>query len=231
MPEKFVPSIRGNLKKHIIHVPRAISEASGILINGRLIRSLLFSTDVAIIKNMNADAVIAVYPFTPQPVITYAIIHAADVPVFTGVGGGTTRGSRVISLAKHAEYQGSIGVVVNAPTENDTIVQMAHIIDIPVVVTVVSKHVDVGQRIDAGAKILNVSAAQNTAEIVRWIRKDYPTVPIIATGGPTEDTILRTIDAGANAITYTPPTNGTLFSELMKKYREEENTHDDQRTL
>ncbi len=35
--------------------------------------------------------------------------------------------------------------------------------------------------------------------------------PIIATGGPTEESILRTIQAGANAITYTPPTTGQLF--------------------
>ena len=39
------------------------------------------------------------------------------------------------------------------------------------------------------------------------------------TGGPTEEDILRTIYAGANAITYTPPTTGTLFSELMRQYR------------
>jgi hypothetical protein len=222
--DQFVPSIRGNLKKHIIHVPEVIKYASGILINGRLIKSLLFSTDVAIIKNMNADAIIAVYPFTPSPVITHSIILAADVPVFTGVGGGTTRGERVISLANHAEYQGSIGVVVNAPTDNSTIVQMSHIIDIPIVVTVVSHNVDINARLEAGAKIINVSAASQTASVVKQIRKDHPKVPIIATGGPNDETILQTIEAGANAITYTPPTNGELFSVLMDKYRiEEEN--------
>ena len=46
-----------------------------------------------------------------------------------------------------------------------------------------------------------------------------PEVPIIATGGPTEETIMSTIEAGANAITYTPPTNGELFAESMRKYR------------
>ena len=43
---------------------------------------------------------------------------------------------------------------------------------------------------------------------------------IIATGGPTEETILATIAAGANAITYTPPTNGQLFAKDMHRYRE-----------
>ena len=43
------------------------------------------------------------------------------------------------------------------------------------------------------------------------IREQFPEVPIIATGGPTDDTIRATIEAGANAITYTPPTSAGLF--------------------
>jgi len=46
-------------------------------------------------------------------------------------------------------------------------------------------------------------------------------VPIIATGGPTPETIMETIEAGANAITYTPPTNAEIFKTLMNKYRAE----------
>jgi len=47
-----------------------------------------------------------------------------------------------------------------------------------------------------------------------------PEVPIIATGGPTEDTIREVIKAGANAISYTPPTTGQIFRGIMDKYRE-----------
>ena len=67
--KKFVPVYEGELRKHSLQVPRCISECSGIRVFGRRIKSLVFSTDVAIIKNINADAVIAVYPFTPQPTI------------------------------------------------------------------------------------------------------------------------------------------------------------------
>lgn len=55
------------------------------------------------------DAVLAVYPFTPQPVITQAILGAADVPVFCGIGGGITRGKRVVNLAMDAEFKGAMG--------------------------------------------------------------------------------------------------------------------------
>ena len=71
---------------------------------------------------------------------------------------------------------------------------------------------------------MNVSGAARTTHIVREIRKKFPKVPIIATGGPTDESIKATIAAGANAITYTPPSNGKLFSELMKKYRGLEET-------
>ena len=126
-----IPTYTGTLRSHSLTLPACIHECSGIRIFGRLIRSLAFTTDVAIIKNINADAIIAVYPFTPQPVI-----------------------------------------------------------------------------------------AQATPDIVADIRQDFPEVPIIATGGPTEESIRRTIQAGANAVTYTPPANGVLFAQLMTRYRQ-----------
>ncbi len=215
----FIPEIEGNLRKHMVRIPDVINQVGGINIFGKNIKSLLFSTDVAIIKNCNANAVIAVYPFTPQPIITHSIIGASDIPVFCGVGGGTTTGKRVVNLAMHAEYQGAIGVVVNAPTSNEVIKSLAAKIDIPVVVTVASENTDIKARLDAGATILNVSCAAKTPQVVRAIREQFPLVPIIATGGPTNESILMTIEAGANTITYTPPTSAELFKELMKKYR------------
>ncbi|HZJ56997.1 MAG TPA: hydrolase [Clostridia bacterium] len=219
--ERFVPEIRGTLRRHMIEVPDSIRKATGIKIFGKRIKSLAFTTDVAVIKNINADAIIAVYPFTPQPAITKAITMAADVPVFCGVGGGVTTGKRVVNLALDAEFEGAIGVVVNAPTDNETIMAVRATIDIPIVVTVISEKTDIQSRLEAGASILNVSGAGKTIDIVKRIRDEFPEVPIIATGGPNDETIIRTVEAGANAITYTPPTPGELFKISMEKYRKE----------
>lgn len=219
MSEQFVPEIEGNLRKHMIRVPKVIEQVSGIRIFGKLIKSLVFTTDVATIRNCNANAVIAVYPFTPQPIITHSIINCSDVPVFCGVGGGTTTGKRVTNLAEDAEFQGAMAVVVNGPTPNETIAYLRDKIEIPIVITVVAEDTDIGGRLAAGASILNVSGGSNTVQMVRRIRKDFPEVPIIATGGPTDETILRTIEAGANAITYTPPSTGAIFKDMMVRYR------------
>ena len=146
---------------------------------------------------------------------------AADVPVFCGVGGGITQGKRVVNLALDAEFKGAMGVVVNAPTSNEVIRKIRETIDIPVIVTVVSECEDAEDRIEAGATILNVSGGKNTPEIVRKIREKHPNFPIIATGGPTEESIRRTIEAGANAITYTPAPSGDIMGDLMDKYRGE----------
>ncbi len=223
---KHVPHYHGQLRNHMIEIPVCISKASGIRVFGRRIKSLAFTTDVAIIRNINTDAIIAVYPFTPQPAIMRAVMLAADMPVFAGVGGGVTKGERVIRLAADAESEGAFGVVVNSPTDNETIIRLKRELDIPVVVTVVSEAEDVKSRLEAGADIINVSGAAKTASIVRSIREAFPEVPIIATGGPTEESILETIEAGANAITYTPPTSGALFSISMNQYRNSiEKTH------
>lgn len=220
--EKKIPHVKTKLRSHhIVTMPDEIYAASGIVIMGRRIKSLIFSTDIAIIRNCNADAVLAVYPFTPQQIIADAIVSTSSLPVFCGVGGGTTTGARVVMLAKDAEAFGVMAVVVNAPTTNDVIAQIADIIDIPIVVTVLDENTDIDARLEAGATIFNVSAAARTPEVVRILRERYPDLPIIATGGPSKESIRETVAAGANAISFTPPTAEELFHGLMTRYRNE----------
>lgn len=220
--EKKIPHVKTKLRSHhIVTMPDEIYAASGIVIMGRRIKSLIFSTDIAIIRNCNADAVLAVYPFTPQQIIADAIVSTSSLPVFCGVGGGTTTGARVVMLAKDAEAFGAMAVVVNAPTTNDVIAQIADIIDIPIVVTALDENTDIDARLEAGATIFNVSAAARTPEVVRILRERYPDLPIIATGGPSQESIRETVAAGANAISFTPPTSEELFHGLMTRYRNE----------
>ncbi|MDD3290464.1 MAG: hydrolase [Eubacteriales bacterium] len=217
-----IPQVTTPLRSHsIVAMPQEIYKASGIAIFGKRIKSIIFTTDMAIIRNNNADAVLAVYPFTPQQVISHAIINAAYCPVFCGVGGGITGGSRTIFLAKDAEAQGAMGVVVNAPTNDDVIRGMKEVLDIPIIVTIISDHSKVAERLKAGASILNVSGGKDTPEVVRQIRQSFPDVPIIATGGPTGESILETVEAGANAISYTPPTSQSILATIMDRYRDQ----------
>ena len=104
--EKQTPSIDSRLR-HILRMPQEIYQASGIIVNGRRLKSFVFTTDLAIIRNCDADAVFAVYPFTPQQAISDAIIKYSYVPVFCGVGGGTTRGLRTVQLARDVESRSS----------------------------------------------------------------------------------------------------------------------------
>lgn len=214
-PQEFA----GMLRRNIIRMPEAINEATGIVVLGKRIRSLLFTTDVALIRNHNANAVIAVYPFTPQPVINHSLILAADVPIFCGVGGGVTNGRRVVEIARDAEFHGALGVVLNVPASHSLVRRLKKVLEIPVIVTVGSVNEDIRGRLDAGADILNVSGAADTPAIVKRIREVSREVAVIATGGHTDDDIRPTIAAGANAITFTPPTPGELFRGIMEGYR------------
>ena len=92
-------------------------------------------------------------------------------------------------------------------------------IDVPIIYTVVSDKADIASRIEAGVDILNVSGGSQTASIVTKIRESYPHFPIMATGGPSLESVEATIAAGANAITFTPPSNAELFKFKMEKYR------------
>lgn len=218
---KKTPRFTSRLRTNIVEVPEIINSCSGIYVFGQLLKSFIFSTDVAIIRNTNANAIIAVYPFTPQPVISHSLILAADKPIFCGVGGGITTGNRSIELAADAEFRGALGVVLNKPTPNDLIRQLKDKIDIPVVITVVSEKDDIEGRIAAGVDIFNVSGAEKTSDIIKKIRDISSDVAIIATSGRTDDTIQLAIESGANAISYTPPTTAELFKDIMIKYRNE----------
>ena len=226
MNNRELPRIEGKLRSKYLELPKEIYKAKGLVVMGRRIKSVIFTTDIAIIRSCNADAVLAVYPFTPQQVISQAIINVAPMPVFVGVGGGVTNGLRSAIIAKDAEGDGAWGAVVNAPVTNENIRVIRQTIDIPIIATVINDRADIQGRLDAGVSILNVSAAAGTPEVVRSIRRDYPKVPIIATGGPTPETILRTIEAGADCISYTPPSTAEIFADIMRNYRAQEDVNE-----
>ena len=143
MEERDIPRITGTLRAKSLQIPEVIWQTKGIVIMGRRIKSVVFTTDIAIIRNCNADAVLAVYPFTPQQIISDTIINASSVPVLVGVGGGTTKGFRSAIIAKDAEAQGAFGVVVNSPMSNDNIALIKKVIDIPIIATVVNGSTDI----------------------------------------------------------------------------------------
>ncbi len=113
-----------------------------------------------------------------------------------------------------------MGVVLNAPISNANLQAVAEVVDIPIIATVTKEDADIQGRLESGASILNVACALRTPDVVRKIRSEYPDVPMIASGGNTNETIHETIAAGANAITYTPPSTAELFKQIMESYRE-----------
>ena len=76
-----------------------------------------------------------------------------------------------------------------------------------------------GIRTTASSRILDNYVPVYDATIVKKLREIDPNFPIIATGGPTEETVREVIQAGANAVTFTPPTNGEIFKGMMEEYR------------
>mgnify|MGYP000103844913 FL=1 len=113
-----------------------------------------------------------------------------------------------------------MGVVLNSPISDLNLLAVAKAVDIPVIATVTKEDSDVCRRLEAGASILNIACGLRTPDVVREIRAAYPNVPLIASGGKSNDSIRKTIAAGANAITYTPPSTQELFKQIMVAYRE-----------
>jgi hypothetical protein len=220
-----VAPIEGRLTSDAARIPAAMNTTTGITVKGRTIKSFAYTTDAVIVRNTNADAILAVYPFTGEPIITESLMKVAQAPLFVGVGGGTTTGQRVIELAMMAEMQGVAGVVLNSPAPVETISSVINVVDIPVIATVTTFDETTAEKIEGGATIINVAAGGATVDVVSQIRAHYPSVPILASGGRDEQSMLNTILAGANALTWTPPSAQALQHQMMENYRNGEMGH------
>lgn len=205
-----------------LSVPQAAQACSGIKLLGRTVRSLVFSTDLVVIRNCDADAVLAVYPFTCQPAITQALVSTAGRPVLTGVAGSTTSGARSVLLAMESETQGVSGVVLNYGATADLVSSIAQVVDVPVVATITDWDDLAREKVSAGALVLNIAGGARTPSIVEAVRNELPYMPIIATAGPTEESAWATVKAGADAISWTPPSLQQIEKELMARAREQE---------
>jgi dihydrodipicolinate synthase/N-acetylneuraminate lyase len=217
---KKIPEVVSPLRSSIIEMPDIIRKASGIVIYGKRIKSIVYSLDVSLIANTDADAILCVYPFTPNTQILNAVSLVAKAPILVGVGGGLTQGERSARLASHAEENNATAIVLNGPVTVETTEMVRQYVDIPIIYTVIDKSRELQPYIDAGVNIFNVSGGANTVELVKWVREQYPDMPIIASGGKTDESIEATINAGANAITYTA--YGMMeqyFHEKMETYR------------
>ena len=228
IPAANEPSpIEGRLRKASLRVPDAYGQCRGFTLFGRTIRSLLYSTDVAVIKNSNADAIFAVYPFTAQPTITQALLTVAEAPLFVGVGGGTTTGRRATELAAVSEMQGAAGVVLNSPATPEMVSHISTTVDIPVIATITKFNDEAAEKVYAGARIVNVASGRETAAVIAQLRASFPNLPIIATAGRDAASAQATIDAGANALIWAPPSVAQLQRDMMVQYRAGKDAHDD----
>ena len=76
--------IDGTLRQFALRVPSVIDECSGIMVFGKRIKSLVFSTDLCIIRNVNADAVFGL--FTADPMVHELGRQVLLVEIFLGIG-------------------------------------------------------------------------------------------------------------------------------------------------
>ncbi|MFB9079166.1 hypothetical protein ACFFLS_03860 [Flavobacterium procerum] len=204
-----------------LNTPEIIANnCEGLQLGGKVLKSFLFSTDMALIENNDADAVLAVYPFSPSVKIIKTLIEFSDKPVICGVGGGTTKGKKSLEMAMYAEQAGAAGIIVNIPFENKDLKKIREKIKIPIIASIASSDYNfLKSKMDAGVDIFHVTGGIHTNAILKSIANIFPGFPIMATGGKSMESIEEAIKAGSKAIVLSPPSNKDLFKSLMIKYR------------
>lgn len=212
---------RKDKSKKKLSTPETIRKVCcGVSFKETAVKSILFSTDLALIENNDCDAVLAVYPFPPSAKIMKALIDFSEKPVICGIGGGLTQGKVALDMAIEAEKLGAAAVIVNQPFKNRDLIKIREAIRIPIVSSISTLDFDFEERIKAGVDIFHITGGANTGAIIEHITTHYPHHPMIATGGKTLVNIESVINSGAHAIVLTPPSNADLFKSIMAGYRE-----------
>ena len=116
--------------------------------------------------------------------------------------------------------QGAAGVVLNSPATPEMVGQVVSTVDIPVVATITRFDNEAAEKIQSGARIINVAAGRRTPEVIAELRAAFPALPIIATGGRDGEAASATVAAGANALIWAPPSVTELQRDMMVLYRE-----------
>ncbi|MGN6601173.1 MAG: hypothetical protein ACTHK8_01915 [Ginsengibacter sp.] len=203
-----------------LHTPTIIkNKCNGLLLEGLTVRSLFFSTDVALIENNDCDAILAVYPFSPSAKIMGSLIQFTHKPVICGIGGGLTQGKVAMNMALQAEQLGASAVIVNQPFQNKWIEVIRKKIRIPIISSVSHINFQFRERASAGVDIFHITGGKNTGCILEHLKAQLPGYPLMATGGKSLSCIEQSIVLGADAIVLTPPATGELFRKIMDGYR------------
>lgn len=211
---------RENVFTKELTTPTLIREhCPGIILKGEKIKSILFSTDLALIENNDSDAVLAVYPFAPSVNIMKTLINFSEKPVICGIGGGITQGNTALQMAIEAEKLGAAAVIVNQPFKNKDIRKIKKYISIPLISSISSLDINFKKRIEAGVSILHITGGLNTSLIIEYIKEHHPEIPYICTGGKSIGHLKTAISNGTHAVVLTPPSNGDLFKNIMQNYR------------
>jgi hypothetical protein len=200
-------------------IPKSIDHSPGIQLNGETIKSVLLSTDLSFIQNLRADAVMTVNPFDKSNRLDQVIVEFAQKPIICDVGGGLLREEQTIRLAKGAFDVGAAAVVVTKPTPPNIIERIRREIAGPLVYTVMFEEELFTELADSGVDVFNISTGEFTSETVSKVRQLLPNSDIIANGGPHDSTIRETIESGADAIVFNPPTATEILRSVFDGYR------------
>lgn len=200
-------------------IPEAIQQSSGLEINGKLIKSILLSTDLSFIQNLDTDAVMTVNPFEKSNKLDEVIIEFTQKPVFCDISGGLLQENEMLELAVGAFEVGAAGVVITKPSSPDTIYRIKKEIEGPLIYTIMFDSEPYKELAEAGVDIFNVSTGEITSETVQSLKDEIPEATIIANGGPHESTIKHTIKSGVDAIVVNPPTATEILRKVFDGYR------------
>ena len=144
--KKASPNVESRLRHNILKMPQEVYQASGIVINGRRLKSFVFTTDLAIIRNCEAFGIQDIHtvetlcPFSPNT----HIVKGTD---------------KWIDLHRHADTAGALAalrgagyrLIATTPHSGDTSPEAFDVSQSPFVLIFGTEHAGISDEVKAAA--------------------------------------------------------------------------------
>ncbi|HCE57576.1 MAG TPA: hypothetical protein DER09_07120 [Prolixibacteraceae bacterium] len=184
--------------------PKLLSSPEGFKLNGKLVRTVLFSCDEYEISKTDADAILSHFYFIPGNEKLKRILSIPEKPAIISIDYAFITTSGVLSLAKKLESFGAAGLYAGRKFPVDMLNKICSECTLPVFAASDADIGEITSKINAGAYALCISGKDISTELIRLLHQSFPGNPVLAMCNKSEKQMQNSVISGIDAVIFQP---------------------------
>lgn len=195
--------------------PEFLSSAKGFRLKNRLVHAILYTRDKLNMKTTNADAIMTNFFLIPGGKRARSMLLKTGRPFIFPVHFRFIFLLGLSNLIKKLEISGAAGLFVAGWLPDEILKKLCKQASLPVISATAPRLDKIFSKIEAGAYAVCLPGKYVSKKMIRILHESYPFVPVIASCGRSEDSMLSCLKSGVDAVMYRPC---VLFGSDREEY-------------